>query len=135
MKIVIVGCGKVGYSLAEQLIRENHDVTLVDNNPRTLERAQESLDVMIMEGNGAALSVQREAHVDEADLLIATTQSDEVNLLCCILAKRLGCKHTISRVRNTDYIDQIQFLPYLILYVYSFALPFLLARLEKRFSL
>lgn len=110
MKIVIVGCGKVGYALAKQLSIENHDITLVDNNPRVIEKAQETLDVMVMSGNGAALDIQREARVDEADLLIATTSSDELNLLCCIVAKRLGCKHTISRVRNSDYMNQLQFM-------------------------
>ncbi len=110
MKIVIIGCGKVGYELAKQLTLENHDITLIDSDSKTLEKAQESLDVMIMSGNGAALNIQKEAHVSESDLLIATTQSDELNLLCCIVAKRLGCKHTISRVRSVDYMHQIQFM-------------------------
>ena len=110
MKIVIVGCGKVGYTLAGQLSVENHDVTIVDNNSRIIEKAQETLDVMSVSGNGAALDIQREARVGDADLLIATTGSDELNLLCCIVAKRLGCRHTISRVRNADYIEQIPFM-------------------------
>ena len=110
MKIVIVGCGKVGYALAAQLSAENHDITVVDNNSRVIEKAQETLDVMSMAGNGAALAIQQEARVGEADLLIATTSSDELNLLCCIVAKRLGCRHTISRVRNTDYMNQLTFM-------------------------
>ncbi|MBQ9716543.1 MAG: Trk system potassium transporter TrkA [Clostridia bacterium] len=110
MKIVIVGCGKVGYALAAQLSAENHDITVVDNNSRVIEKAQETLDVMSMSGNGAALAIQQEARVGEADLLIATTSSDELNLLCCIVAKRLGCRHTISRVRNTDYMNQLTFM-------------------------
>lgn len=110
MRIVIIGCGKVGYTLAKQLTQENHDITIIDNNKKILEHAQEALDVMTMSGNGAALGTQREANVDEADLLIATTDSDELNLLCCIVAKRLGCKHTISRVRNAEYMRQIQFM-------------------------
>ena len=110
MKIVIVGCGKVGYALAEQLTIENHDITIVDNNNKVIERVQDSLDVMAVAGNGAALDIQEMAKVSEADLLIATTQHDELNLLCCIVAKRLGCKHTISRVRNTDYTKQVRFM-------------------------
>ncbi len=110
MKIVIIGCGKVGYALANQLSQENHDITIIDTVAKTLEHAQESLDVMTMSGNGATLDIQRAAHVDEADLVIATSHSDELNLLCCIVAKRLGCKHTISRVRNVDYMNQIQFM-------------------------
>lgn len=110
MKIVIVGCGKVGYALAKQLSFENHDVTLIDNHVKALEHAQETLDVITLHGNGAVLDIQREAGVNEADLLIAMTASDELNLLCCIVAKRLGCKHTISRVRSSDYLHQVQFM-------------------------
>lgn len=110
MKIVIVGCGKVGYALAKQLSVENHDITVIDHSPRVIEKTQETLDVMVMSGNGAALDIQREARVDEADLLIATTDSDELNLLCCIVAKRLGCGHTISRIRNSEYMNQLQFM-------------------------
>ncbi len=110
MKIVIVGCGKVGYALAKQLSMENHDITIIDNSSKVIEKTQETLDVIVMSGNGAALDIQREASVDEADLLIATTDSDELNLLCCIVAKRLGCKHTISRIRNAEYMNQLQFM-------------------------
>lgn len=110
MKIAIIGCGKVGFSLAKQLSAENHDITIIDINSRVVEHAQETLDVMIVQGNGAALDIQREANVGDSDLMIATTPSDELNLLCCIVAKRLGCGNTISRVRNTDYVDQIQFM-------------------------
>ncbi len=110
MKIVIVGCGKVGYTLAKQLSMENLDITIIDNSSKVIEKTQETLDVIVMSGNGAALEIQREARVDEADLLIATTDSDELNLLCCIVAKRLGCRHTISRVRNADYMNQLQFM-------------------------
>ncbi|MGN1346758.1 MAG: Trk system potassium transporter TrkA [Eubacteriales bacterium] len=110
MKIVIVGCGKVGYALAKQLSMENHDIIIIDSSTRVIEKTQETLDVMVVSGNGAALDIQQEAGTADADLLIATTPSDEVNLLCCIVAKRLGCKHTISRVRNADYMHQIQFM-------------------------
>ncbi len=100
----------MGFALAKQLSMENHDITLIDNSVKVIEKAQEMLDIMAVSGNGASLDIQREADVASADLLIATTPSDEVNLLCCIVAKRLGCKHTISRVRNTDYVNQIHFM-------------------------
>ena len=110
MKIVIVGDGKVGYTLASQLSTENHDVTLIDNAPEKLRRSTEELDVIGVEGNGASYVAQTEAHVNEADLLIAVTSSDEVNIICCLLAKKLGAKHTIARIRNPEYSQQLEFL-------------------------
>ncbi|MBQ5851118.1 MAG: Trk system potassium transporter TrkA, partial [Lachnospiraceae bacterium] len=110
MKIIIVGYGKVGYTLADQLSGENHDVVIIDNNPSVLQKSQELLDVMIIQGNGASLETQKEADVQHGDVLIAATAADEVNLLCCILARKLGCKSTIARVRNPEYYQQIQFL-------------------------
>ncbi len=110
MNIVIVGDGKVGSSLAEQLSKENHNITVIDSKREAIQEALETLDVMTVNGNGASLEVQRAANVDESDLLIAATSLDEINLLCCILAKKLGCKHTIARVRNSDYTGQLQFL-------------------------
>ncbi|MBQ2945504.1 MAG: Trk system potassium transporter TrkA [Clostridia bacterium] len=110
MKIVIVGDGKVGSSLAEQLSKENHDITVIDSNPQRLQNELEKLDIMTLSGNGASLDVQRAANVDQSDLLIAATSSDEINMLCCIVARKLGAKKTIARVRNTDYTSQLQFL-------------------------
>lgn len=110
MRIVIVGDGKVGFALAEQLSEENHDIVVIDSNPKVLQEVLNSLDVMVVNGNGASLEVQREADVGASDLLIAATSSDEINLLCCILAKKLGCRHTIARIRNKDYTQQLVFL-------------------------
>ncbi len=110
MKIVIVGDGKVGSSLAEQLSKENHDITIIDSNPQRLQNELEKLDIMTLNGNGASLDVQRAANVNESDLLIAATSSDEINMLCCIVARKLGAKKTIARVKNTDYTSQLQFL-------------------------
>ncbi len=107
MKISIVGEGKVGYTLSEQLSKEGHDVVIIDNNPVVLEKSQSLLDVMVVTGNGASMDVQRAAGVSDCDLLIAATSSDEVNLLCCITARKLGCKHTIARVRNPEYDAQL----------------------------
>ena len=110
MKIVIVGGGKVGYALAEQLTREGHDIVVIDNNRKVLAQCTEQLDVIAVEGNGASLRTQREAQVGQSDLLIAATAGDEINLMCCIVAKKLGCARTIARVRNPDYTEQIRFL-------------------------
>ncbi len=108
MKIVIIGNGKVGNNLASQLVGEGHDVTVVDKNPDTLKRIQDSQDVMCVEGNGATIGVQKEAGVNKAGLLIATTPNDETNMLCCLIAKKLGAGRTISRVRNPEYYSQIE---------------------------
>ena len=107
MNIVIVGVGKVGYALAEELSREEHDITMIDSNEELLRNAAERLDIIYVAGNGTALSVQTEANVNKADLMIAATSSDEVNMLCCLLARKIGCKYTIARVRNPEYEKQL----------------------------
>ena len=106
MKIVIVGDGKVGFALAQQLSKEGHDLVLIDSNKSVLMEAVEALDVMVVHGNGAAVPIQQQAGVGESRLLIAATSADEINLLCCIIAKKLGCRHTIARVRNPEYASQ-----------------------------
>ena len=103
MKIIIVGNGKVGYAIASQLAGENHDIVMVDPNPAALQRAESGLDVMCVEGNGASISVLVSAGARSADLVIAVTNSDETNLVCCLIAKKLGAGHTIARVRNPAY--------------------------------
>jgi len=110
MDIVIVGDGKVGYTLAEQLNKEGHDITIIDNRADILNSTLEMLDVMGVRGNGASMEVQMEAGVPSADLLIAATSGDEVNMLCCLTAKMLGAKRTIARVRNPEYSTQLQML-------------------------
>ena len=103
MKIIIVGCGKVGYAIASQMALEKHDVVMVDGSAAALHKADSSLDIMCIEGNGASISVLKSAGAATADLVIAVTNGDETNLVCCLIAKKLGAKHTIARVRNTDY--------------------------------
>lgn len=88
MKIIIVGCGKVGTTLAEQLNRENHDITLIDTDDEALKNISDNVDLMSVTGNGAIYQVQMEAGIQEADLMIATTNSDELNMLCCLIAKK-----------------------------------------------
>ena len=110
MKIIIVGCGKVGTTLAEQLNRENHDITLIDCDSEALQSISDSTDVMSVTGNGAVYQVQMEAGIKEADLLIATTNSDELNMLCCLIAKKAGNCHTIARIRNPEYSAGINYI-------------------------
>ena len=103
MKIIIVGCGKVGYAIAQQLTQEKHDITLVDDEAVHLSRADNTLDAMCIHGNGASISVLMEAGAREADLVIAVTGVDETNLVCSLIAKSVGAQHTIARVRNPEY--------------------------------
>ena len=103
MKIVIVGNGKVGFTLAEQLAKENHDITVVDADGQALRRAHDMLDVMTVEGNGVSTAVLREAGAERAELLVAVTNLDEVNMICCLSARKLGVKYTIARIRNPEY--------------------------------
>ena len=107
MNIIIVGGGKVGGALAAQLSSEGHDVTVVDSDPQVISESAEQLDVMTVTGNGATMATLREAGAEQADLLIAATSRDELNLLTCLTAKKLGCAHTIARVRNPQYSDQL----------------------------
>ena len=110
MKIIIVGCGKVGVTLAERLNAEGHDITLIDKDAKTLRTVADRIDVMGMEGNGVSYQVQTEAGIKQADLMIATTGSDEQNMLCCLMAKKAGNCHTIARIRDPEYVKEVQFL-------------------------
>ena len=110
MKIIVVGDGKVGLTLTEQLSEEEHDIVVIDKNPTVLQNSQETFDVMVVPGNGASRQVLLEAGAQDADLVIAATSADEINLLCCLTAKKLGCTHTIARVRNPEYAGQLVFL-------------------------
>ncbi len=110
MKIIIIGDGKVGFSLAENLSKENNDVTIIDKNPEALKKASEYLDVMTIKGNGVSTNILMEAGVKEADLLIAATTSDEMNMVCCLTAKKLGAEHTIARIRDLEYANELSLL-------------------------
>lgn len=110
MKIIIVGCGKVGTTLAEHLYEEGHDITIIDKHHEKLSRLADRIDVLGMEGNGASIITQREAGVGGSDLLIATTSSDELNLLCCLIAKKAGASHTIARIRDPEYFSEMRYI-------------------------
>lgn len=107
MNIVINGYGKIGSTLSQLLVNEGHNVTVVDNDPVALERAENTQDILVVGGNGATAEVQLSAGVNKADILISTTPYDELNMMCCLIAKKLGAKKTISRVRNPDYYKQV----------------------------
>ncbi len=106
LRIIIVGCGKVGLTLTEQLAKEGHDITLIDKNAQKLQATASMYDVMGVVGNGASYSVQEEAGIASANLIIAVTDSDELNLLCCTIAKRVGNCAAIARVRTPDYSQE-----------------------------
>lgn len=110
MNIIIVGAGKVGMTIADQLSSENHNITIIDLNQKKVEEAEEAFDVMGIVGNGASYQVQMEAGVMEAELLIAVTGADELNLLCCLIAKKAGKCQTIARVRNPIYSKEVNFI-------------------------
>lgn len=110
MKIVIIGDGKVGHKLAAQLSEEDYDVVLIDQNQGKLQEAVNSLDVLCLTGDGVDVETQKEADVQHSDLVIACTSTDELNMLSCLIARRLGARHTIARVRNPIYYNQIDLL-------------------------
>ena len=110
LNIIIVGCGKVGTTLVEQLVKEGHDITIVDKNAKKIQELSSLYDIMGIVGNGASFSVQQDAGIENADLIIAVTESDELNLLCCTLAKRVAKCSAIARVRTPDYSKEIVYL-------------------------
>ena len=110
MKIIVVGCGKVGAAIIRQLSREGHDISVIDMNSSVVTDISNNYDVMGLVGNGASHSLQVEAGIETADLLIAATDSDELNLLCCLIAKKAGGCNTIARVRNPVYNEEIGFI-------------------------
>ncbi len=107
MNIIIAGCGKVGGAIAEQLSREGHDITVIDERPDVVQHVANAADVIGIVGNGASYNIQKEG-IEKADLLIAVTNADEVNLLCCLIAKKAGGCQTIARVRNPVYHQEIR---------------------------
>ncbi len=110
MNIIIAGGGKVGITIAERLSYEDHDITLIDTDTEVLAEAQETLDVLTIEGNGAAIDTLRRADAGKGDVLIAMMDADEKNLLCCMSAKMLGCRHMMARVRDPQYSKHTNFL-------------------------
>ncbi len=110
LSIIIVGCGKVGVTLVDQLSREGHDITVIDKDAQLVDYIAGTYDVMGVVGNGASYSIQVEAGIEAADLIIAVTDSDELNLLCCTVAKRVSGCSAIARVRTPDYSEDVSYL-------------------------
>ncbi len=110
LNIIIVGCGKVGQALAEQLNEEDNNVTVIDVDRKAVDNVSSRCDVMGVVGNGATRAIQQEAGITSAHLLIAVTASDELNMLCCLIAKKAGNCHTIARVRSPQYNIEAPFL-------------------------
>ena len=106
MKVIIVGAGEVGYHIAQKLSRENKDVVLIDRGEERLKQVSETLDVQVMHGSGASPSLLREAGIESADMIIAVTDSDEANLVACLMS-RIISPHTtrIARIRNQEYLE------------------------------
>ncbi|MBQ4357248.1 MAG: Trk system potassium transporter TrkA, partial [Acholeplasmatales bacterium] len=107
MKIVIVGAGKIGSAIVKHVSEENHEVIVIDDDPKVIEEIVNQYDVLGISGNGVSYEMQKEAGVANADIFIAVTTSDEANMLACLIAKKLGAKHTIARVRDYEYTKQI----------------------------
>ncbi|PHU36373.1 Trk system potassium transporter TrkA [Agathobacter ruminis] len=110
LKIIIVGCGKVGSTLLEELSKEGHELSIIDQRSERIMEMTNMYDILGICGNGASYSVQKEAGIENADLVIAVTDSDELNLLCCTIAKRVGNCATIARVRTPDYSKEVGYL-------------------------
>ena len=110
MNIIIVGNGKVGYTLAQYLTKDGHDITVLDVSQQALLRASETLDVMCIRGNGANVKVLIEAGVEKADVILAVTGNDEQNMVCCLAAKQLGAKYSIARIRDPEYTESLTLL-------------------------
>ena len=106
MKIVIVGCGKIGMTILSSLLQEGHDIVAVDTNPNVISEISNIYDSMCVCGNGADCETLSEAGVERADMFVAVTGSDELNMLSCFIAKRMGAQHTVARIRNPEYNDQ-----------------------------
>ena len=110
MQIIVVGCGNVGLTLTQQLSKEGHNITVIEEKSSVVQSVVNNLDVMGIVGNGASYSIMKDAGIETADLMIAVTNSDELNLLCCLIAKKAGNCHTIARVRNPIYRKEINFI-------------------------
>ena len=110
MNIVIIGGGTVGAAICSQLATEKHNITVIDTNAETIDDITNVCDAQGILGNGAEISVLRKAAIDKADVVVAVTSNDEVNILCCAVAKKLGALHTVARVRNPVYSELMQFM-------------------------
>lgn len=107
MKIIVVGGGKVGYAIAAETSREGHDVIVIEQDAGKAEKLSTALDIMVLNGNGATMPCLKEAGVSKCDLLVAATPIDELNMICCLLARKMGCPNTIARIRSQEYDEEL----------------------------
>ena len=107
MKVIVIGNGKVGKTIVEHTLQEGHEVIVVDKNPTNIEEIIDQYDVMGVCGNGASYDILKSAGVDKADLVVAATDSDETNILACLISQKIGAKSTIARVRSYEYKNQL----------------------------
>lgn len=107
MRILIVGDGKIGHRLAESLVGEGHEIVIVDRSQEALSKSVDALDALCIEGNGANIPTLIEADAKHADIIVAATGSDETNMVCCLIAKRLGSKFAIARIRDPEYSESL----------------------------
>ncbi len=110
MQIVIIGNGVVGDTLISSVCEEGHNVTVIDENPALVDEVVNKYDVFGIVGNGASVDIQKEADVENCDVIISVAKDDELNILCCLIGKRLGASHAIARVRNPEYLKQVGFM-------------------------
>lgn len=106
MKVIVVGCGKVGKAILESMADEKHDIVAIDNNPDVIAAVTDTYDVMAVCGNATSRELLNAAQVNKCDLFIAVTESDEVNMLSCFLARKMGAKHTVARIRESEYNEE-----------------------------
>jgi len=107
MRIIIAGGGKVGRAIAQETSREGHDVIIIEQDPGKAEKLSAALDIMVLCGNGATMPCLKEAGISKCDLLVAATPIDELNMICCLLARKMGCANTIARIRSQEYDEEL----------------------------
>lgn len=130
MKIIIAGAGEVGFHLAKLLSYESQDITLIDTDKRSLLYADNNLDIRTIRGSATSVSVLKEAQIQQAELIIAVTSSETTNITICAIAKQLGCKHSIARISNTEYVSNRKDIQFDRLGIDELIAPDLLATLE-----
>ena len=110
MQIIIIGGGKLGNTLAQHLIDEGHNVTMIDRSEAVVQKTMDTMDAMFIKGSGVSSDTLKEADAPHADIVIAATMGDEVNMLSCLTAKRLGAQYTIARIRDPEYTESLTLL-------------------------
>lgn len=135
MKIIIAGAGEVGFHLAKLLSYEAQEITLIDTDKERLSYADNHLDIRVLKGDATSIQVLQDAQVDDCDLVIGVTASETTNLTLCLLAKQLGCKRTMARISNTEFMDNRDILKFEELGIDELISPERLAAMEIQLML